>query len=115
MEAVRLVKMGKPEDGLELLYKACNKYKNDSEPAYNVEMALVEILICQVYILTCIHMYMYTLTHYYNFSSVSFIIIASFSIFRESTKKPQNVDASKMTTAIVLTFACIFTGSVYIL
>ncbi|XP_065879274.1 uncharacterized protein [Euphorbia lathyris] len=47
MEAVRLMKYGKAEDAVLLLRNACNLYKYDPEPAYNVEMALVEILISQ--------------------------------------------------------------------
>lgn len=48
MEAVRLMKYGKAEDAIMLLRNAYDLYKYDPEPAYNVEMALVEILICQV-------------------------------------------------------------------
>ncbi|KDP37975.1 hypothetical protein JCGZ_04618 [Jatropha curcas] len=47
MEAVRLMKYGKPKDAVLFLQDAYNLYKHDPEPAYNVEMALVEILICQ--------------------------------------------------------------------
>lgn len=48
MEAIRLMKYGKPEDAVFFLRNAYNNYKYDPEPAYNVDMALVEILICQV-------------------------------------------------------------------
>ncbi|KAG8634676.1 hypothetical protein MANES_17G070000v8 [Manihot esculenta] len=47
MEAIRLMKYGKPEDAVFFLRNAYNNYKYDPEPAYNVDMALVEILICQ--------------------------------------------------------------------
>ncbi|KAF2305424.1 hypothetical protein GH714_005158 [Hevea brasiliensis] len=47
MEAIRLMKYGNPEDAVLFLRNAYNKYRYDLEPAYNVEMALVEILICQ--------------------------------------------------------------------
>ncbi|KAM7270703.1 hypothetical protein ACFE04_029917 [Oxalis oulophora] len=46
LEAVRQMKLGKPEEAVLILRKAYSNYRNDPEPAYNVEMALVEILIC---------------------------------------------------------------------
>ncbi|KAL3596636.1 hypothetical protein D5086_008273 [Populus alba] len=46
--AVRLMMIyGEPEEAVRYLQEAFEKYKNDPEPAYNVEMALVEILIYQ--------------------------------------------------------------------
>lgn len=48
MEAVRLMKAGMRKEAETQLRKAYERVKNDPEPAYNVEMALVEILIAQV-------------------------------------------------------------------
>lgn len=48
MEALRQMKSGKPEIAVNLLRKVYEDCKNEPEPAYNVEMALVEILIYQV-------------------------------------------------------------------
>ncbi|XP_011035460.1 PREDICTED: uncharacterized protein LOC105133249 isoform X2 [Populus euphratica] len=45
--AVRLMINGEAEEAVSYLQKAFEMYKNDPEPAYNVEMALVEILIYQ--------------------------------------------------------------------
>ncbi|KAH8511648.1 hypothetical protein H0E87_008993 [Populus deltoides] len=45
--AVRLMIHGEAEEAVRYLQEAFEKYKNDPEPAYNVEMALVEILIYQ--------------------------------------------------------------------
>lgn len=39
---------GEAEEAVRYLQDALEKYKNDPEPAYNVEMALVEILLYQV-------------------------------------------------------------------
>ncbi|KAK9227644.1 hypothetical protein WN943_012698 [Citrus x changshan-huyou] len=46
-EAVKQMKYGKPEFAVTLLKKVYEDCKNEPEPAYNVEMALVEILIYQ--------------------------------------------------------------------
>ncbi|CAK7350216.1 unnamed protein product [Dovyalis caffra] len=46
-DAVRLMIYGKDEEAVRYLQEAYEKYWNDPEPAYNVEMALVEILIYQ--------------------------------------------------------------------
>ncbi|KAB5560748.1 hypothetical protein DKX38_005705 [Salix brachista] len=45
--AVRLMVYGEAEEAVRYLQDALKKYKNDPEPAYNVEMALVEILLYQ--------------------------------------------------------------------
>ncbi|KAI5591100.1 hypothetical protein BDE02_04G056100 [Populus trichocarpa] len=50
--AVRLMIYGEAEEAVWYLQEAFEKYKNDPEPAYNVEMALVEILIYQAIIYT---------------------------------------------------------------
>ncbi|XP_073264528.1 uncharacterized protein [Populus alba] len=50
--AVRLMIYGEPEEAVRYLQEAFEKYKNDPEPAYNVEMTLVEILIYQAIIYT---------------------------------------------------------------
>ncbi|WCJ27401.1 hypothetical protein M5689_009147 [Euphorbia peplus] len=47
MEAVRLMKYGKAEEAVLLIRNAYDVYQYDPEPAYNVDMALVEILISQ--------------------------------------------------------------------
>ncbi|KAJ8760794.1 hypothetical protein K2173_021832 [Erythroxylum novogranatense] len=47
MQAVVLMRYGKAEEAVGFLQKAYGIYKDDPEPAYNVEMALVEVLICQ--------------------------------------------------------------------
>eukprot|EP00257_Ricinus_communis_P025798 XP_025013212.1 uncharacterized protein LOC8264114 isoform X1 [Ricinus communis] len=46
-DAVRLIKCGKPEEAVSLLENSYKFYEHDTEPAYNVGMALIEILICQ--------------------------------------------------------------------
>lgn len=48
MEAIRLMKYGKPAEAEELLRKALRRYIGEPEPAYYLEMTLVEVLICQV-------------------------------------------------------------------
>ncbi|KAJ0083145.1 hypothetical protein Patl1_10058 [Pistacia atlantica] len=48
MEAVRRMKSGKPEEAVEMLQDLYYQCQNEPEPAYNAEMALVEILIYQV-------------------------------------------------------------------
>lgn len=45
---------GEPEEAVRYLQETFEKYKNDPEPAYNVEMALVEILIYQVQLPKCL-------------------------------------------------------------
>ncbi|CAF1818831.1 hypothetical protein Bca4012_029561 [Brassica carinata] len=45
MEAVRKMKEGKCEEAVQLLRDANMRYKNEPEAAFNVQMALVEILI----------------------------------------------------------------------
>ncbi|KAF8110193.1 hypothetical protein N665_0086s0032 [Sinapis alba] len=45
MEAVRRMKEGKCEEAVQLLRDANMRYKNEPEAAFNVQMALVEILI----------------------------------------------------------------------
>ncbi|GLU22671.1 hypothetical protein SLE2022_387300 [Rubroshorea leprosula] len=47
MDAVKMMKNGKADEAVDCLQRAYMKYKNNPEPAYNVEMALVEILISQ--------------------------------------------------------------------
>lgn len=46
---MKQMKYGKPEFAVTLLKKVYEDCKNEPEPAYNVEMALVEILIYQVH------------------------------------------------------------------
>lgn len=48
MDAVKMMKNERADEAVECLQRAYMKYKNNPEPAYNVEMALVEILISQV-------------------------------------------------------------------
>lgn len=55
--AVRLMIYGEAEEAVWYLREAFEKYKNDPEPAYNVEMALVEILIYQVQLPKCMQMF----------------------------------------------------------
>jgi hypothetical protein len=47
-EAMRLLKSGKGDEAEELLQKAIEKCEGDPEPAYNLTIALAEILICKV-------------------------------------------------------------------
>jgi len=54
---VRLMIHGEAEEAVRYLQEAFEKYKNDPEPAYNVEMALVEILIYQVQLPKCMQMF----------------------------------------------------------
>lgn len=51
MEAVRRMKEGKCEEAVHLLHDANMRYKNEPEADFNVQMALVEILILLVIIL----------------------------------------------------------------
>lgn len=48
MEALRKMKSGKPQEAVKMLQHLFHRCKNESESAYNAEMALVEILIYQV-------------------------------------------------------------------
>ena len=45
---MRLLKSGKGDEAEELLQKAIEKCEGDPEPAYNLTIALAEILICKV-------------------------------------------------------------------
>ncbi|TXG47919.1 hypothetical protein EZV62_027213 [Acer yangbiense] len=47
MVAVQQMKLGKADKAVDLLRDVYEECKDEPEPAYNVEMALVEILICQ--------------------------------------------------------------------
>jgi hypothetical protein len=46
--AMWLMKSGKSEDAVKLMQKACNECW-DSETRFNLELALVEVLICLVH------------------------------------------------------------------
>ncbi|XP_041022951.1 uncharacterized protein LOC121264003 [Juglans microcarpa x Juglans regia] len=47
MKALLLLRSGKGDEAEEILKKALKVCKNDPEPAYNLEIALAEILICK--------------------------------------------------------------------
>jgi len=49
MEAVRKMKEGKCEEAVQLLRDANMRYRNEPEANFNVQMALVEILILLVF------------------------------------------------------------------
>lgn len=100
---MKQMKYGKPEFAVTLLKKVYEDCKNEPEPAYNVEMALVEILIYQVHNL---HMneklcFIYSLSD--NHHSTRFCLI------RANIEKPWNATASRMNNVSRPTVDSLFT------
>lgn len=100
---MKQMKYGKPEFAVTLLKKVYEDCKNEPEPAYNVEMALVEILIYQVHNL---HMneklcFIYSLSD--NHHSTRFCFI------RANIEKPWNATASRMNNVSRPTVDSLFT------